>query len=85
MTNKKYTFAEFVGAIEADDFDNPHEDYLDWGNTFVDAFPNIMKTEKHGGDCTNEPYTCAICIYETLLKDYYEYCFNEVEWRIHNL
>lgn len=30
MTNKKYTFAEFVGAIEDVDFDNPYEDYYEY-------------------------------------------------------
>lgn len=83
--NKKYTFAEFIGAIEADDFDNPTQDYLDWGSNFVDAFPQVMKNEVHFGDCTNQAVTCNICIYETLLKDYYKYYFNEEEWRKENL
>ena len=83
--SKKYTFAEFIGAIEGDDFDNPSEDNLAWGRQFVDAFPQVMKTDIHFGDCTKEPVTCNICIYQTLLEDYREYYFNEEEWRKVNL
>ena len=50
--SKKYTFAEFIGAIEDDDFDNPSEDNLAWGRQFVDAFPQMMKTDIHFGACT---------------------------------
>lgn len=81
---KKYTFAEFIGAIEDDDFDNPSEDNLEWARQFVDAFPQVMKTEVHFGDCTKAPVACNICIYETLLSDYREYYFNEEKWREEN-
>lgn len=83
--NQKYTFAEFVGAIEGDDFDNPTKNDLMWGNQFVDYFPEMMKTQQHGGDCTKEPYTCPICIYQTLLTDYEKYVFDEENWRKENL
>jgi len=83
--SNKYTFAQFIGAIEGDDFDNPTEDDLKWGEQFVDSFPQIMKTERHFGDCTKAPVSCSICIYRTLLLDYEEYCFNEEEWRKTNL
>lgn len=79
--NKQYTFVEFVAAIESDDFDNITENALKWANSFINEFPNIMKTEYHFGDCTGHAITCAICIYENLLLDYKEYIFNEINWR----
>jgi hypothetical protein len=83
--NKKYTFHQYIAAIEGDDFDNITEDNLKWADQFIDAFPKIMKTELHYGDCTNVPCTCTICIYRTLLLEYEEYYFNEEEWRKVNL
>jgi hypothetical protein len=84
MKNKKYTFYEFVAAIEAEDFDNPSSDDFKWSEQFVNSFSEIMKTDYHFGDCTNAPCTCTICIYKTLLMDYEEYYFNEEKWREEN-
>jgi len=85
MSNKKYTFVEFMAACEGDDFDSPSQDNIDWAEQFVDAFPKIMKTEVHFGDCTNHAVSCNICIFETLLRDYRKYYFNEEEWRKENI
>ena len=81
----KYTFVQFIAACEDDNFDNPSIDNIKWAEQFIDAFPQIMKTELHFGDCTKAPVTCNLCIYRTLLLDYEKYYFNEEAWRKENL
>lgn len=43
MQNKKYTFVQFLCALESEDFDNPDYSWLDWANRYVDSFGEIMK------------------------------------------
>jgi hypothetical protein len=81
MKNDKYTFVQFLAAIESDDFDNIDKVWLDWANKFVEHFPEIMKTEQHGGDCTKMPGSCPVCSYESLLAEYRIYYFDEERWR----
>lgn len=78
---KKYTFVEFVAALESKDFDVIDQNYLNWANQFVDSFPDIAKNEYHGGDCTKMPGACPICFYETLLEEYRIYYFEEEKFR----
>ena len=82
--NRKYTFVEFVAALECDDFDVLEESWLKWAKEFVSHL-NTDEVGVHYGDCTNQPISCYLCVIETLLKDYREYYFNEERWRKENL
>ncbi len=81
---KKYTFVEFIAALETEDFDIIDKDWLIWANKFVDAYPEVFKKGIHDGDCTKQPFSCMLCLMDTLLLDYKEYYFNEKKWREDN-
>lgn len=81
----KYTFVEFIAALESDDFDNPSAECLQWAESLINDIPKIFKKEYHFGDCTKAPISCNLCIFETLLSDYRKYYFNEIKWRAENL
>lgn len=38
--------------------------YEDASQEWADRLFNAAKTEQHGGDCTNMPGACIVCIYE---------------------
>lgn len=75
---KKYTFIEFVGATEADDFDNITNEDIQWGK---DLISSLLNAKYHEGDCTKQPFTCSLCLLEGLLNEYREYYFNEEKYR----
>lgn len=78
----KYTFAEFIAAIEGEDFYRIDPDNLAWAKRFVEAMPRVLTEEYHGGDCTKFPGPCPFCVYETLLSEYYEYAItNNYEYK----
>ena len=81
---KKYTFIEFIAACESDDFDNIDVTWIPWANQFVSHL-NSEYGCIHYGDCTKHAISCYLCNIESLLKNYKEYYFNEVEWRTENL
>lgn len=67
MINKDLSFGEFV----------------EWRVKEVDgikdfSFEEFMANIKyyHSGDCTNEAYTCDLCLLHSLLEEYEEYIFN---------
>ncbi len=33
----------------------------------------ILSKPLHEGDCTNDNYSCPLCLLETILSEYYEY------------
>jgi hypothetical protein len=80
----KYNFLQFIAACESNDFDVIEESKLEWATEFIHAFPVVMQSAIHCGDCINLSAPCPICIYETMLADYYEYYFNETNWRMNN-
>jgi hypothetical protein len=81
MQNKKYTFVQFLCALESEDFDNPDYTWMDWANNYVDSFGEIMKNQFHGGDCTKVPISCMHCQYEQMLSEYRIYYFEEEKFR----
>lgn len=82
--NRKYTFVEFIAALDCDDFDVLEDSWVKWAEQFVTHL-NSPDSNYHHGDCTKQPVSCYLCVMETLLKDYREYYFNEEEWRKENL
>jgi len=80
----KYTFVEFVAALESKDFDKIDEAWLAWANKFMNDQKEVFKTGIHDGDCTKQPFTCHLCCIEQLLKDYRHYYFQEEQWRKDN-
>jgi hypothetical protein len=84
MVMSKYTFIQFVAALESDDFDKIDETWLPWAKEFV-SYLNSDNVNIHDGDCTKKPFSCYLCVVENLLSDYREYYFNEEEWRKNNL
>lgn len=58
--------------------------FLDWVAETIDSskeYPKeyiekILETDlTHDGDCTDKCYACHLCVLETLLTEYREYCF----------
>ena len=60
------TFKEFVE--EQDSVSITALEYL---------FQTILN-ETHHGDCTNRNHTCGLCLIETLLSEYHEYTFKQL-------
>lgn len=81
-SNKKYTFFEFLGACESEDFDNIEPSYIE---EYKRMIPLFLEQTIHDGDCTKQPASCSLCCLETLLAGYREYYFNEEKWRKENL
>jgi hypothetical protein len=84
MITKKYTFIQFVAALESDNFDEIDETWIPWATEFVSHL-NSTARNVHHGDCTKQPVSCYLCVIEGLLKDYREYYFDEEKWRKENL
>jgi len=82
--SKKYTFVEFVAALDSEDFDNIEPSWLRWAENLVENYGKLLNAH-HYGDCIKVPISCNFCVLESLLVDYREYCFNEEEWRKNNL
>jgi hypothetical protein len=83
-SDRKYTFIEFIAALESKDFDNVDSSWMEWALTFVEEIKNPVNS-KHEGDCTRTPAPCYLCVFEGLLNDYRDYYFNEEKWRGENL
>lgn len=77
MIRDKYTFTEFVAALESDDFDKIEDNNLVRAKSFISDYPKVMETQVHGGDCTRESYSCPFCLMEHFLMEYKMYFFNE--------
>lgn len=80
----KYTFVQFVAALESKDFDDIEPGWLNWAEGLIDKYPKMLN-EVHHGDCTKSAISCNLCVLESLLEDYRNYFFNEEEWRKENL
>lgn len=39
-----------------------------------DMLKNCLELPIHAGDCTSQNYTCSLCLIETILSEYYDYC-----------
>lgn len=78
---KKYTFIEFIAACESDNFDKIEESAMAWAKNFLE---NQDWNVVHEGDCTQQAYSCVLCVLQQLLEDYKEYTFDEAKWRKSN-
>ena len=72
----KYTFVEFIAALEGDDFNVIEPINLKWAKGFVESMGNISDLIHHG-DCTKQNISCELCVYEVYLKEYREYYFDK--------
>jgi putative lipase involved disintegration of autophagic bodies len=72
----KYTFVEFIAALEGDDFNVIEPSNLKWAKDSVESMGNISDLI-HLGDCTKQNISCPLCVYEIYLKEYREYYFKE--------
>ncbi len=79
---KKYTFIQFIVALESDNFDNIDKTWIPWATEFISHLKS--ESDQHVGDCTNTPISCYLCTIEYLLRNYREYYFNEELWRTEN-
>ena len=77
MKDKKYTFVEYIAAVEGEDFNTIEPSWLVWANDLADSIPETLKKEIHEGDCTKQSHTCNLCLIETLLNEYYRYYFKD--------
>lgn len=57
------TFKQFVAEYNAAD--------VLWADQFVKG---LIEAPYHKGDCTRESQPCSLCVLETLLEEYHEYC-----------
>ena len=73
---KKYTFREYIAAVEGADFDVLEEEELKSADDFLNSFSDVFKSV-HRGDCTSESMPCGLCVLEILLSDYRKYFFDE--------
>jgi hypothetical protein len=80
----KYTFKQFIAALECFDFDVPEEWGTKWAEKFVNSIPEIFSKEIHDGDCTKQSCPCPYCVLQWYLEEYKQYCLDEDNWRIEN-
>ena len=85
ITPAKYTLAEFIAALESEDFDSIDSKWLTWANGQMINLLHPLSRQKHDGDCTKQPFTCSLCLLQHYLEDYKQYFFNEEAWRKDNL
>jgi hypothetical protein len=81
---KKYTFKEFIGALESEDFDVIDDWPKRFSDHYIASIPEVLSNEYHNGDCTNISSPCPYCVLEWYLNEYKEYSFNEEQWREDN-
>lgn len=74
----KYSFVEFIAALECDDFDKLEDTWVEWAKEFVS---HITTIDCHDGDCVKLPISCYPCTIESLLEDYRLYYLNEDKFR----
>jgi hypothetical protein len=83
---KKYNFIEFLCALESDDFDNPDYSWKEFYIKFLKQYPDLLINDGiHHGDCTKVSCPCDLCVLETLLKEFYQYTFDEKTFRKENM
>lgn len=80
----KYTFKQFIAALEASDFDEIEDWGERWAEKFLSSLPEVLSTEVHNGDCTKVSSPCPYCVLEWYLNEYKQYFFDEENWRIEN-
>jgi hypothetical protein len=80
----KYTFKQFIAALEALDFDKIEEWGDIWAEQFLSFIPEILSTEIHNGDCTKVSSPCSYCVLQWYLDEYKQYSSDEETWRIKN-
>jgi len=78
---KKYTFVEFTAAQEGRNFNIIEAENLEWATGFIESMSTSANLVHHG-DCTKENISCPLCVYETLLREYREYYFEEGDWNL---
>ena len=79
----KYSFKEFLSALESEDFDKVDNNY---GEKYIKNICEILcdDNSKHYGDCTKHSITCYLCNLQYYLEDYKNYFFDEEIWRKEN-
>jgi hypothetical protein len=74
-----YNILEYIAACETDDF-KPTPKLVEWAKCWFDDLGNNILTQPfHQGDCTNEPFACNLCVYETILNEYWKYHKKQIE------
>ena len=74
--SKKYSFIEFLAALEGDDFNTIKESNLIWAKNFANM--KIDENDTHRGDCTNESTPCKLCSLQYHLELYKDYVFKGI-------
>ena len=83
---KKYTFVEFVAALEGEDFDVLEDSWLEWSKKFIEVLPKShLSFGRHQGDCTRESVVCELCLYEYYLREFKVYSLDEEKFRKEHL
>lgn len=80
----KYSFVEFLAAVEGRDFDIIEDSWMRWAERFLSGYDKIWPSARHYGDCTKHSSPCHICMLHAMMNEYYEYFFNEDKWRLEN-
>ena len=53
--------------------DKEDESYV-WTKIFIEStFQDAIKNPLHSGDCTDENFTCNLCLIESMLSEYHKY------------
>ena len=78
--DKKYTFIEFMSALQDADFDVINDKKLTCGRNFMKVCFEELENS-HDGDCTKSSHPCLLCALEHYLIEYKEYTFDEKKWR----
>ncbi len=83
----KYSFLYFIAALEGKNFDEIEENNRKWAISFLSKLPSSIvgigeeSGGEHHGDCTQDNYSCVLCVLQDLLEQYSQYYFHEEEFR----
>ena len=72
----QYSFKTFIAATHSRDFDKPELDWILWAEKFIRTLPTAL-FEEH----CHTPEPCFLCLLESMLKDYKQYSFDEIQFR----
>lgn len=53
---------------------NQDDTTVEWAEKFLHE---LLTSPTHSGDCTGENHPCNLCVLESILDDYFEYCKHE--------
>lgn len=79
----KYSFVQFVAALDSKDFDMMEALRVVLTLNFFEKSNYLDST--HDEDCVGSYKDCNLCRIEYLLTQYKEYCLDENTWRKNNL